>query len=340
MPVFGVAPRPFVEGLVPRPGPVGARWACPRAGPDPVETAFVFSGGGNRGACQVGMLRALCERGIVPDLVVGSSIGAVNAAFFAGRADPRGHLSRRRDVARVSPTATSSRKGRLHGSWRFVERREAVYPIEGLRRLVRSFLRFERLEDSPVPLTVVATRLADGVEEWLTEGPALEAVLASAALPAIFPSVEIDGHPLPRRGSGRQHAPCRSLSPPGRGASMCCCAAASTSARSSTSGPMRRCSSPSACRSAPGSGGSSPTCPRTSTSSCWSSPACRRSCGRTSRAPRSCSRGAISTPAWCSTGSRSRSPPGEALALGRGGGPARRVRRRARGGESRTERSI
>jgi NTE family protein len=192
VPVFGVAPRPFVEGSVPHPPPVGGSIGLPSRGPEPVETAFVLSGGGNRGACQVGMLRALCERGIVPDLVVGSSIGAVNAAFFAGEPTLEGtYLAG--EMWRTVATNDVFPKGRLHGSWRFVERREAVYPIEGLRRLVRSYLRFERLEDSPVPLTVVATRLADGVEEWLTKGPALEAVLASAALPAIFPSVEIDG---------------------------------------------------------------------------------------------------------------------------------------------------
>jgi NTE family protein len=192
VPVFGVAPRPFVEGSVPHPPPVGGSIGLPSRGPEPVETAFVLSGGGNRGACQVGMLRALCERGIVPDLVVGSSIGAVNAAFFAGEPTLEGtYLAS--EMWRTVATNDVFPKGRLHGSWRFVERREAVYPIEGLRRLVRSYLRFERLEDSPVPLTVVATRLADGVEEWLTKGPALEAVLASAALPAIFPSVEIDG---------------------------------------------------------------------------------------------------------------------------------------------------
>ena len=169
-------------------GSVGA----PSRGPEPVETAFVLSGGGNRGACQVGMLRALCERGIVPELVVGSSIGALNAAFFAGQPSLEGtYLAA--EMWRTVATHDVFPKGRLHGSWRFVERREAVYPIEGLRRLVRGFLRFERLEDSLVPLTVVVTRLEDGVEEWLTEGPALEAVLASAAIPAIFPAVERDG---------------------------------------------------------------------------------------------------------------------------------------------------
>jgi NTE family protein len=138
------------------------------------------------------MLRALCERGIVPDLVVGSSIGAVNAAFFAGQPTLEGtYLAAA--MWRTVATDDVFPKGRLHGSWRFVERREAVYPIDGLRKLVSGFLRFDRLEDSLVPLTVVATRLDDGVEEWLTAGPALEAILASAALPAIFPAVERGG---------------------------------------------------------------------------------------------------------------------------------------------------
>lgn len=56
-----------------------------------------------------------------------------------------------------------------------------------------SFLRFDQLEDSLLPLTVVATRLDDGIEEWLSEGPALDAILASAALPAVFPPVERGG---------------------------------------------------------------------------------------------------------------------------------------------------
>ncbi len=205
MPVFGVAPRPVLEGSLAHPESVSGSVGAPSRVPEPVETAFVLSGGGNRGACQVGMLRALCERGIVPDLVVGSSIGAVNAAFFAGQPSLEGtYLAA--EMWRTVATNDVFPKGRLHGSWRFVERREAVYPIEGLRRLVRGFLRFERLEDSLVPLTVVVTRLEDGVEEWLTEGPALEAVLASAAIPAIFPAVERDGRSLHRRRCGRQHA--------------------------------------------------------------------------------------------------------------------------------------
>ncbi len=65
--------------------------------------------------------------------------------------------------------------------------------MDGLRKIVGAFLRFERLEDSPVPLVLVATRLEDGAEEWLTEGPAIESVMASAALPGFYPVVELGG---------------------------------------------------------------------------------------------------------------------------------------------------
>jgi NTE family protein len=85
-------------------------------------------------------------------------------------------------------------RGRLHGAWRFVEKRRSVFAPTGLERLVRGFLRFERLEDAMVPLVVVATRVDDGAEVWLSEGPAGESVLASAALPGLYPPVELGGH--------------------------------------------------------------------------------------------------------------------------------------------------
>jgi len=138
------------------------------------------------------MLRALCERGVTTDLVVGCSVGAVNAAFFAGQPTLEGtYLAA--EMWRTVAANDVFPKSRLHGSWRYLERREGVYPIEGLRRVVSGFLSFDRLEESLVPLTVVVTRLEDGVEEWLTEGPALEAILASSALPAVFPAVERSG---------------------------------------------------------------------------------------------------------------------------------------------------
>lgn len=186
MPVYGVARRLYRHGGVDGP--------APGQFPDrPVRTAVVLSGGGNRGALQVGMLRALVEAGVVPDLVVGTSIGAVNGAAFAGLPTLEGvylcaDVWRRLEANDVFP------RRRFQGSWRFLDKRPGVYSLDGLRKVVAGYLRFERLEDAPVPLLVVATRLDDGAEEWFTRGDALEAILASAALPGVFPPVEIDGH--------------------------------------------------------------------------------------------------------------------------------------------------
>ncbi|HET9091658.1 MAG TPA: patatin-like phospholipase family protein, partial [Acidimicrobiales bacterium] len=76
MPVYGLPPSTYRDGGVARPDPPWPR--------RPVETAVVLGGGGNKGAAQVGMMRALVEVGVVPDLVVGTSIGAINGAAFAG----------------------------------------------------------------------------------------------------------------------------------------------------------------------------------------------------------------------------------------------------------------
>jgi NTE family protein len=204
MPVFGVDPRSYAGGGIVATDPGPARYQDPATERDSpglprltwpgrrIDTAFVLAGGGNRGAVQVGMLRALTEGGIVPDLLVGTSIGAINAAAFAGSPNIEGvYLAA--DVWRRILAEDVFPRSRFHGSWRFLERREAVYPSDGLRKVIGGFLRFERLEEAPIPLVVVAARLDDGAEEWLNEGPALDCVLASAALPGLFPVIELGG---------------------------------------------------------------------------------------------------------------------------------------------------
>jgi NTE family protein len=157
-----------------------------------VPTAFILAGGGNRGAYQMGMLRALAERGITADIVIGSSVGAINAAIYAGRPTIEEiHLTS--EVWRGLTTDHIFPRDRLHGAWRFLERRESVFANTGLRALLERVVRFDRIEDAELPLVVVATRASDGAEQWFTAGPAVEAILASAALPAVYPSVEVEG---------------------------------------------------------------------------------------------------------------------------------------------------
>ncbi len=158
-------------------------------------TALVLGGGGTRGAVQVGMLQVLAEHGFVPDRVYGASVGAVNGAGFAGDPTVEG-------VERITGVWRGIRSGDIypqrlvHGPWQFLQQRPSVHPNSGLRRIVEEGLTFERLEDARVPFEVVATSLVDGSERWLTSGPAVDAILASAAIPAIFPPVELDGDRL------------------------------------------------------------------------------------------------------------------------------------------------
>jgi NTE family protein len=157
-----------------------------------VRTAFVFAGGGARGSAQIGMLQALVARGITADAVYGASVGAINAAGYCGQPTAAGvdNLAERwRSITRedIFP------QGRFPTPWRFFQQRESVHPNDGIRNVIETGIVFDRLEDSPIPLEVVATSLTDGRMQWFSEGPAVERIQASAALPALLPPVVIDG---------------------------------------------------------------------------------------------------------------------------------------------------
>lgn len=141
------------------------------------------------------MLRALVEHGVRPDLVVGSSVGAINAAFFAARPDLEGvhrlaeiwKSIRRDDVFRVS--ALGGLTGLLSGRGHLAD------PVP-LRKLIERWIPYHRLEDTRIPCMIVATELMGGDEARLSSGPVVEALLASTALPAIFPPVSLGGRLL------------------------------------------------------------------------------------------------------------------------------------------------
>lgn len=154
-------------------------------------TAFVLSGAASLGALHVGMLHALYERGVAPDLLVATSVGALNAAFVASRpqtvstARELGRVWRnleREDIFPVSMSALISG---------FCGPRNHLVPDRGLRRLVRRHLELEDLAGAAVPLHLVAFDLVAGRELLLSEGSAVEPVVAAASIPGVFPPVEI-----------------------------------------------------------------------------------------------------------------------------------------------------
>jgi NTE family protein len=157
-----------------------------------MTTAFVLSGGANLGAAQVGMLTALAEAGVRPDLVVGTSVGALNGSWVAAGA-PLDELA---DVWRSLRRGTVFPAHPLRGLLGFAGRSDHLVSDRGLRRLLREHLRFERLEDAPVPFHVLATDILTGRSVLLSEGPARDAILASAAIPGVLPTVRIGGRSL------------------------------------------------------------------------------------------------------------------------------------------------
>lgn len=163
-----------------------------RSRPERVMTAFVLAGGGSRGAVQVGMLSELVDRGIRADRVYGASVGAINGAAYSGDPTPEG-MKRLQDIWRQLSGDLIFPRSLGQGPWTYLQQRPAVHSASGLRKVVEEGLRFELLQQAEIPLEVVTTSLTDGRERWLAQGPAVDAVLASAAIPALFPPVAIDG---------------------------------------------------------------------------------------------------------------------------------------------------
>ena len=159
----------------------------------PRPLGLVLSGGGAIGGVQVGHLLALRDLGIVPDIIVGTSVGAINGAMVA--ADPRdGALRlaeiwsrlRRMDVFPLRPLGLlTTLRTRTAG----------VLPTSGLVRLV-SNLSVRSMEDLAIPLHAIATDAVSGELVDLCSGPLADALMASSALPGIFPPVLLAGRTL------------------------------------------------------------------------------------------------------------------------------------------------
>lgn len=159
------------------------------------KTAFVLTGGGSLGAVQVGMLKALHAAGIVPDLVVGASVGAINAAYFAGAPDAEG-------IARLERLWSGVRREDvfpftyMRALACLLGRRDHLAVPDALRAMIEAELPYRQLEQAVLPCHVVATDALDGTEVALSQGDAVTALLASAAVPAVFPLVTVDGRAL------------------------------------------------------------------------------------------------------------------------------------------------
>ena len=154
-------------------------------------TAFVLGGGGVLGAAEVGMLRALLEADVRPDLIVGTSVGALNGAFVAADPTVEGTLR----LAELW-SALAGSGGVFSGS---VVARAATAVRSGthlhsrgpLRSLLARHLTVERIEDLTVPFQCVAASIERAAEHWFDAGSLSDAIMASCAVPGLLAPVRI-----------------------------------------------------------------------------------------------------------------------------------------------------
>jgi NTE family protein len=157
-----------------------------------MTVAFALSGGGNLGPMQAGAMVALLEAGVRADLLVGTSVGALNAAFLATRPGVGGAQQlvgawselKRRDVVQLSPFRAFAG---------FLGLRDHLISPEPLRSLIRRWVEFARIEEAPVRLAITATDALSGEAVTLTEGDVVESLVASSAIPGLFPPVVVRG---------------------------------------------------------------------------------------------------------------------------------------------------
>jgi NTE family protein len=151
------------------------------------KTALVLCGGGSKGAVEVGLYRALVELGIRIDLVVGTSVGAINGAAIAAGISPDVLESlwkglRRRDLFALNRQLF----------WKLIWA-ESLYDHRPMRRFLEQHLPMRTFEELSIPLIVTGTDFETGQPVYWREGNLLDAIMASVAMPGLFPPQVVSG---------------------------------------------------------------------------------------------------------------------------------------------------
>ncbi|MFK8025423.1 MAG: patatin-like phospholipase family protein [Ilumatobacter sp.] len=157
-----------------------------------MTVAFVLGGGGPLGAHEVGMARALHERGIRPDMIIGTSIGAMNGAVLAttGDAGALDRLATMWTSIDRSGVLDASLFGRIRTLW---ESKTHLYDNRRFREFVAEAVGTDAFDDLVIPFECVASSIERSSAVYLSSGSLVDAVLASSAVPGLLPPVEIDG---------------------------------------------------------------------------------------------------------------------------------------------------
>ena len=165
---------------------MSTRWH--NALPSPV--AFVFSGGAALGAIQVGMLKALQTHGIYPDLITGTSVGALNGAVIADHGLKEG-ISILEQLWYELKDGDAFPGGRLTHLRHLISQRTSIYSNHGLHNIIKRTLRSTRFEQLQLPFGALAANVMNNHGAMFHQGDLHKALLASSAIPGVYPPVKI-----------------------------------------------------------------------------------------------------------------------------------------------------
>jgi NTE family protein len=144
------------------------------------KTGLVLSGGGTRGFAHLGVIAALFEKGIKPDVISGTSAGAIAGAFAAAGKNPH-------DILELL------KKGSFFNYTKLQIPRDGLMKFDGLKEVLQKEIPAKNLEDLEIPFFVTISNLNKGIIEYRNTGPLGETVLASSSIPILFAPVKIDG---------------------------------------------------------------------------------------------------------------------------------------------------
>jgi NTE family protein len=156
-----------------------------------MSTAFVLGGGGVLGAAEVGMLRALFERDIAPDLILGTSVGALNGAMVARDPTPA-VIDRMAELwADAAADGAVYDDRRMRTVRRAVRTGTHIYSPKAMTERLRDEFGDLAIEDLPVRFQVCAASIERAAEHWFDSGPVVDAIVASAAVPGLLPPARV-----------------------------------------------------------------------------------------------------------------------------------------------------
>jgi NTE family protein len=144
------------------------------------KVGFVLSGGGTRGFAHLGAIAALFERGIKPDVISGTSVGAIAGAFIAAGKT-------------AEETMEIFKKGWFFKYTRLSIPLKGLFRLSGLEEVFKKEIKFKNIEDLPVPFFIGVSNLNQGTVEYHNTGLLCRNIIASSSIPMLFAPVEMDG---------------------------------------------------------------------------------------------------------------------------------------------------